>query len=156
MHVRAWRNFKRMQASTCAFAFLVYLAAVVHAWRVLPGPENLKLIVTLGFPAFYFAAALVLPLQIRPVRRLLKHYVWISFAKGFGQTAASVIVPLSLIGLAAAMMYLEVSGAAKGGPYPAGVFSAYGAGVGIVFAQALLAFALEREPKIREIIEKDV
>lgn len=155
MHVRAWRNFKRMQASTCAFALLVYLGAVVHALRVLPGPDSLKLTVTLAFPAFYFAAALVLPLQIRPVRRVLKHYVWVSFAKGFGQSAGSVIVPLALIGLAAAMIYHEVSGAAKGGPYPAGVFSAYGAGVGIVFAQALLVFALEREPKIRAIIERE-
>ncbi len=154
MHVRAWRNFKRMQASACVFATLVYTGAVVHAWRVLPGGEGLKLAVTLAFPAFYFVAALVLPLQIRPLRRLLKRYVWMSFAAGFGQTPMSVLTGLGLLAVAAAFIYLQIAGVAHGGRYPAGVFSGYGAGIGILFAQALLVFALEREPKIREIIER--
>lgn len=154
MHVRAWRNFKRMQASACAFASLVYLGAVIHAWRVLPGSSSLKLAVTLAFPAFYFVACLVLPLQIRPVRKVLKRYVWMSFAAGFGQTPGSVISGLGLLAFAAGFIYLQIAGVATGGRYPAGVFSGYGAGIGILFAQALLVFALEREPKIREIIEQ--
>lgn len=156
VHVRAWRNFKRMQASACVFATLVYAGAVIHAWEVLPGPDSLKAAVTIAFPAFYFMASLVLPLQIRPVRRLLKRYVWMSFAAGFGQTAGSVISGLGLLAFAAVFIYLQVASVAHGGRYPAGVFSGYGAGIGILFAQALLVFALEREPKIREIIEARV
>jgi hypothetical protein len=154
MQVQAWRNFKRMQASACTFASLVYLAATIHAWRVLPGPDRLKLVFTLVFPAVYFLAALVLPLQVRPIRRVLKRYVWMSFAAGFGQTPISVLTGLGVLALAAGFIYLEIAGVAHGGRYPAGVFSGYGAGIGILFAQALLVFALEREPKIREIIEQ--
>ena len=86
MHVQAWRNFKRMQVSACLFASLIYVGAVLHAWRVLPGAPGLKLAVTLAFPAVYFALSLVLPLTIRPLRRMLKRYVWLSFVAGFGQT----------------------------------------------------------------------
>jgi hypothetical protein len=154
MHVRAWRNFKRMQASACVFATLIYTGAVLHAWRVLPGAWSLKLAVTLAFPAFYFVCALVLPLRIPTLRRLLKRYVWMSFAAGFGQTPISVLTGLGLLAFAAVFIYLQVAGVAHGGRYPAGVFSGYGAGIGILFAQALLVFALEREPKIREIIER--
>jgi hypothetical protein len=154
MQIEAWRNFKRMQASACLFASLIYVGAVLHAWRVLPGPDSLKLAVTLAFPAAYFLAAFVLPLQIRPLRRLLKRYVWMSFAAGFGQTPISVITGLGLLAFAAVFIYLQIADVAHGGRYPAGVFSGYGAGIGILCAQALLVYALEREPKIREIIER--
>ena len=154
VHVEAWRNFKRMQASACLFASLIYAAAVMHAWRVLPGEPGLKLAVTMAFPAVYFFAALVLPLCIRPVRRLLKRYVWMSFSAGFGQTPISVLTGLGLIAAAAFFIYWEIHGYVDGAPYPAGVFSGYGAAIGILFAQALLVLALEREPKVREIIEQ--
>jgi hypothetical protein len=154
MHVQAWRDFKRMQASACLFATLIYVGAVLHAWRVLPGAQGLKLAVTLGFPAFYFAAALLAPLRVKPLRRLLKRYVWMSFAAGFGQGPVSVLTGLGLLAAAAVFIYLQVAGVADGGRYPAGVFSAYGAGIGILYAQALLMLSLEREPKIREIIER--
>ena len=153
IHARAWRNFKRMQASGCLFAALVYLGAVVHAWRVLPGAASLKLLVTLAFPAVYFLAALVLPLIVPPLRRLLKRYVWMSFAAGFGQSVGSVLTGLGVLGLAALFIHWQIAGAAGGGRYPAGVFSAFGAGIGILVAQAVLVRVLEREPKIREIIE---
>ena len=153
MHVPAWRNFKRMQASACLFASLIYIAACLHAWRVLPGSIGLKAAVTVAFPAIYFAAAFVLPLVIPALRRRLKRYVWMSFAAGFGQTPVSVLTGLGLLAVAAVFIYLQVAGVATGGRYPAGVFSGYGAGIGILFAQALLVLVLEREPKIREIIE---
>jgi hypothetical protein len=126
---------------------------VVHAWRVLPGAPSLKLLITLAFPALYFLAALVLPLVIPPVRRMLKHYVWMSFAAGFGQSVGSVLSGLGVLALAALFVHWQIAGAASGGRYPAGVFSAFGAGIGILVAQALLVRLLEREPKIREIIE---
>jgi len=153
VHVTAWRNFKRMQASACLFATLIYFGAVVHAWRVLPGSPGLKLTVTLAFPIAYFLASFLLPLYIKPLRRVLKRYVWLSFAAGFGQTAWSVLFGLGLLALAAMFIYLQIHSVADGGRYPAGVFSGYGAGIGILFAQATLVLVLEREPKIREIIE---
>ncbi len=154
MHVERWRHFKRMQASACVFATLIYIAAVLYAWRVLPGAPSLKLAVTLAFPALYFAAAFIVPLRVKPVRRMLKRYVWMSFAAGFGQSPISVLSGLGLLAAAAAFIYFQVAGVADGGRYPAGAFSAYGAGIGILFAQALLVLHLEQEPKIREIIER--
>jgi hypothetical protein len=142
-----------MQASTCLFASLIYAAAVLHGWRNLPGSVRLKAAVTLGFPALYFLAAFVLPLQIPPVRRLLKRYVWLSFSAGFGQTPISVLTGLGLLALAAGFIYLQIAGVAHGGRYPAGVFSAYGAGIGVLFAQALAAVALEREPDVKRVID---
>lgn len=149
----AWRTFKRMQGVGCAFASLVYAGAVIHAWRVLPGEANLKAAVTLAFPFLYFLASLILPLVIPPARRVLKRYVWMSFAAGFGQSVWSVASGLGVLAFAAVFIYLQIAGVKGGGRYPAGVFSAYAAGIGILFAQALLVKALEREPRIREIIE---
>jgi hypothetical protein len=154
MHVERWRHFKRMQASACLFATLIYIAAVLYAWRVLPGAASLKLAVTLAFPAVYFAAAFIVPLTVKPARRMLKRYVWMSFVAGFGQNPISVVTGLGLLAAAAAFIYFQVAGVADGGRYPAGAFSAYGAGIGILFAQALLVLHLEQEPKIREIIER--
>lgn len=142
-----------MQASACLFASLIYAGAVLHAWRVLPGSARLKAAVTLAFPAVYFLAAFVLPLQIPPVRRLLKRYVWMSFSAGFGQTPISVLTGLGLLAVAAGFIYLQIAGVAHGGRYPAGVFSGYGAGIGVLFAQALAAMALEREPEVRRVID---
>ena len=154
VHTRAWRNFKRMQGAACTFATLVYAAAAVHAWEVLPGDADLKRAFIVIFPALYLMAVLVGVLQIRPLRRRLKRYVWLSFAAGFGQTVVSVLTGFAVLGIAAGLVYLQVHAAANGGRYPAGAFSAFGAGLGILFAQGLLVFALEREPKVRQIIER--
>ena len=152
-HVQAWRSFKRMQATACAFASLVYAGATIHAWRVLPGAVGLKAMVTLAFPAFYCLAAFVAPLAIRPFRRSLKRYIWMSFRAGFGQTPVSVLSGLGVLAVAAVVIYLQIAGYAHGGRYPSGVFSGYGAGIGIVFAQALLVFDLEKDPEVRTVIE---
>jgi hypothetical protein len=50
-------------------------------------------------------------------------------------------------------MYWQISRAVPGGLYPAGVFSAYGAGIGILAAQAALVRVLEKDPGIRKEIE---
>jgi hypothetical protein len=154
-HVASWRRFKRLQIVSCVVALLVYGSAALHAWRVLPGRAGLKTAVIVVFPIVYGLAAFVVPLQVRPLRRMLKHYVWKSFSAGFGQTPVSVIGGLGLLIAAAAFIYVQIGGALHGGPYPAGAFSAYGAGIGILLAQALLVTALEREPKIRVLIEDD-
>jgi hypothetical protein len=86
-----------MQASACLTASLIYAWLGVHAWRVLPGSMRLKCAAILIFPAIYLVAAIILPLAIAPLRRLLKRYVWMSFNAGFGQTPISVLVSLGVL-----------------------------------------------------------
>ena len=153
-HTRAWRNFRRMQDGSAAIGSLIYAAAVVHAWRVLPGAARLKLDLTIVVPCVFLLLTWLTPLAIAPLRRQLRRYVWISFTAGFGQTASSVIVGLVVLAGAAGFIYWQVFSAAhRGGPYPAAIFSAYAAGIGVLYAQAILAHRLEREPRVRPMIE---
>jgi hypothetical protein len=152
-HTPAWRNFKRMQDCACLFASLIYLGAVLHAWRVLPGAVQTKVIFTLAAPLIFLALTLLLPMAIGGLRRLLRLYVWMSFNAGFGQTPASILSGLGLLAFAAVFIYLQIGGVAKGGRYPAGVFSGYAAGIGILIVQAVLVRSLERDPDIRARIE---
>ena len=151
---RAWRNFKRMQDVAVTAGFLIYAGAVVHAWRVLPGAAGLKAELTLIFPAAFLLLFWLGPLAVAPVRQLLGRYVWMSFDAGFGQTVTSVIVGVGVLATAAVFIYLQVGGVAHGGRYPAGVFSGYGAGIGILLAQAILVRLLERRPDVRRRIEE--
>lgn len=150
---KAWRVFRRMQGVACAFATLLFAAAGVHAWRVLPAGAGLKAAMIVGFPGLYLLLSLLVPLALPPARRALKRYVWMSFTAGFGQSVVSVAVGLGLLALAGAFLYSQIAGATQGGRYPSGAFSAFGAGLGILFAQALLARRLEREPQVRAMIE---
>ncbi len=154
VHIVAWRNFKRMQATACLFASLIFLAAVVHAWRVLPGSASLKLMVTLGFPILYLLASLLAPLFIGPIRRWLKRHMWRSYETGFGQTPISVLTVIGLLAGAAFLIYWQIYKFDDGGRYPAGLFSAYGAGIGLLYAQALIVLGLERDPQVRPLIEQ--
>jgi hypothetical protein len=151
--VIAWRRFRRMQSSACLLASLIYAWAGVHAWRVLPGSMGLKCAAILIFPAIYLVAALVLPLAIGPLRRLLKRYVWMSFTAGFGQTPMSVLVGLGVLAGAAGFIAFQIADVARGGRYPMSVFAGYGAGIGILMAQSLLTGALEREAEVQAAIE---
>ena len=82
----------------------------------------------------------------------LKRYVWLTFVSGFGQTVMSVLTGLGVLALGGAFLFAEIARAADGGRWPAGGFSALGAGLGVLVAQAVLTTWLEREPKIRELI----
>jgi hypothetical protein len=152
-HTPAWRNFKRMQDCACLFASLIYLGAVIHAWRVLPGASQTKLIFTIAAPLIFAALTMLLPVVVGGLRRQLRRYVWMSFNAGFGQTPGSIISGLGLLAFAAGFIYLQIAGVAKGGRYPAGVFSGYAAGIGILYVQAVLVRSLERDPEIRKRIE---
>ena len=152
-HVRAWRDFRRMQAAAALFATLVYAAATLHAWEVIPASAHAKRVFLMLFPAIYLMAVLVVTMQLKVVRRWLKRFVWLSFASGFGQSPVSVLTGLGVLAVAAGLIWRRIGIAADGGPLPAGPFSALGAGIGVLLAQVLLVSALEREPKIREIIE---
>lgn len=152
-HTPAWKAFKRSQDLTVAMASLIYAGAVVHAFDRLPWARAVIAERTLLLPAGYLIASLGLPLAIGALRRPLSRYVWISFQAGFGRTLFSVLSGVALLGGAAAFMYWQISRAAPGGVYPAGVFSAYAAGIGILTAQAALARVLERDPDVRRQIE---
>jgi hypothetical protein len=152
-HTPAWRNFKRIQDLTVATAGLIYAGAVVHAFERLPGGVELITQRTLIFPALFLSLSFTLPLLIGPVRRPLARYVWMSFQAGFGQNVRSIVSGVLLLGGAAALIYWQISNAANGGRYPAGVFSGYAAGIGILAAQAALVRVLEKHPDVRKQIE---
>ena len=154
LHTQAWRNFKRMQVSACLFGVLVYALAVVRAYDVLPGEPRLKTFVFVIAPAMFFLMTLAAVFTAAPIRRLLKRYVWMSFAAGFGQTAVSVLVGLGLLALAAGAIFFQIARHESGGRYPAGIFSAYAAGVALLVAQTLLCRVLERDPDKRRLIER--
>jgi hypothetical protein len=152
-HLQAWRRFKRMQRSTCAVAALIYAGAAIQGFRVLPGPLTLKTSLILLIPGFFALLCLVAPLQAPPLRRMLERYVMMSFKARFGQTVGSVLMGFGLLVFAAGFIYVQIAGVANGGRYPAGVFSGYGAGIGILLAQMLATSRVERDPEVRAEIE---
>ena len=110
-HTLAWRAFKRTEDCACAFASLIYLGAVIHAWRVLPGDASVKLLWILAAPSIFLGLCFVLPLLIGPVRRMLVRYVWMSFKAGFGQSAVSILTGLGMLALMAGFIYLQIPAA---------------------------------------------
>ena len=136
-----------------ATAVLIYAGAVVHAFGHLPGDRDVIAQRTLIFPAVFLSLSFTTPLLIGAVRRPLARYVWISFQAGFGQNVRSILSGVVLLGGAAALVYWQISNAAHGGRYPAGVFSGYAAGIGILAAQATLVRVLERHPEVKKQIE---
>ena len=153
-HTPAWRNFKRMQLSASLFGALIYALAVVHAYEVLPGEPRLKIFVFILAPASFFSMTLAAVFLAGPIRRWLKRYVWMTFAAGFGQTPLSVVVGLGILALAAGAIFYQIATHEEGGLYPAGIFSAYAAGVALLVAQTALCRALERDPDVRRLIER--
>jgi hypothetical protein len=149
---RAWRNFKRTEDLSVATASLIYAGAVAHAFDRLPGGRALIAQRTLEWPAICLALAVVIPLVARPLRRSLTGYVWLSFQAGFGQRPSSILAGLGLLASAALFIYWQITSAAHGGRYPAGVFSGYAAGIGILFVQAVLVRRLERMAEYRPLI----
>jgi hypothetical protein len=151
---RAWRDFKRMQDIAVGAATLIYAGAVINAFQVLPGGNALIAQRTLVWPGLILFLSLTLPLLIPFLKRILARYVWLSFQAGFGQTAVSVLTGVGLLAVAALFIYWQVWAVGHGGRYPAGVFSGYAAGIGILAAQAVLVRALETVPEVRKQIEE--
>jgi hypothetical protein len=152
-YTRAWRNFRRMQDCALLFACLVYLGAALHAWRILPGPTERKVLFILAFPSIFLSLCALAFVVYPPGRRLMRRYVAMSYKAGFGQTAGSILWGLGLLAFAALFIYWQIADVAKGGRYPAGVFSGYAAGIGAILAQAILVRGLERDPEMRREIE---
>lgn len=142
-----------MQLSAVLFGLLLYAAVSLHAWTTLAWPVGQKTIAILYGPGVFAALTLMAPVYVPALRRPLKRYVWLSFAAGFGQSVISVLTGLGILAIAALLIWLQVRGASSGGQQPAGIFSAFGAGIGVLGAQYLLSLRLQREPEIRKIIE---
>ena len=153
-HTRAWRNFRRMQDMTVAVASLIYAGAVLHAFQHLPGGYGLIAERTLVWPGIFLSLSLSVPLAVGRIRRPLARYVWLSYRQGFGQTPGSIVLGVVLLMGAALLMYWQIRSAAAGGRYPAGVFSGYAAGIGILAAQAALVRVLEQHPEVKPQIEE--
>lgn len=150
----AWRMFRRMNYSAFAVAALIYAAAAIHAWRVLPGNVRFKTAWIVAYPGAFFLAALIVPLAAPPLRRRLKTHVWISFRTGFGQSVVSVLAVVLVIATASAFVYFDTFGAAHGGRFPTPAFAAYATGVGVLLAQALMVRRIEQDPALRPAIER--
>ena len=134
-----------MQDSLAVAAALIYAACVVNAWQVLPGPSTLKLQRTLIFPGLFLIVSLVAPLAIPFLRRALSRHLWVSYRAGFGQSVISVLGGVLVLLVVAGFIVWQVHAATHGGRYPGGAFSGYGAGIGLLLAQAILVRRLERE-----------
>ena len=150
----AWRNFRRMQDLTLLFASLAFVADALLAWPILPGSVNLKLMVILAFPALYLLGVMLFGLWLKPLRRVLVRFVWMSFKAGFGQSVLSVLLSVAVLVAVTAYTDWVSAGAADGGQYPAGVFSGYGAGIGILIVQTVITHRLQRDPHVRAEVEE--
>jgi len=151
---RAWMNFKRMEDMTVAASVLIYAAAVIQAFKLLPGGTGVVARWTLVWPVACLVVAAGVPLAIPVMRRWLMRWVWLSFRAGFGQTPASVLVGVGVLLGFALLIYKDMGGIAETGRYAANIFSAYAAGIGILIAQAVLVRSLERRPDVRALIEE--
>lgn len=152
-HTPAWRTFKRTEDLAVLTAVLIYAGGVLYAFDHLPFDRAEVVRRTLLWPAPYLVLALGLPLLVAPLRRALAGYVWTSFKAGFGQTVPSILGGVALPLGAAALMIWQIRHATPLSPYPAGVFSGFAAGIGILAAQAVLVRRLERDPALRREIE---
>lgn len=143
----AWRVFRQMQTSVLAAGVLLYAAATLDAWQVLDSSAALKLRLTLLIPGALMAITLTLTLTVPALRRAIRRHLWLSFNTGFGQTLISVIVGLGLVIAVAALIVWQTHHVTSGGTYPGGAFSGFGAGLGVLMAQAILVRGLETEQK---------
>jgi hypothetical protein len=150
----AWRNFRRMQDLTLGFAVLALIADAILAWPVLPGGRGLKLIFIVAFPAFYLLGVTAAGLLIRPLRNVLTRFVWITFKTGFGQSVISVLLPFAVLAAVTGYTWWVASRAATGGQYPAGVFSGFGAGIGLLIVQAVITHRIQADPIVRPELEE--
>ena len=146
--------FRRMQYSAFATGALIYAAAGVHAWRVLPGRPVHKLEQMVLWPGVLFLFTLVAPLAAPPLRRALKTHIWISFRTGFGQSVISVLAGVGVLIALAGFIFWQIHDARGGGRYPGGAFSGYAAGIGLLIAQAILLRRIEADPELRWRIEE--
>jgi hypothetical protein len=153
-YARSWRQFRRMQHTLVAVAALTYAIVTLEAWRTPGVGEALKLARTTIFPAVALVMSLAAILLTPGLSRLLIRHLWTSYRTGFGQNVISVLVGVGvLLGLAGVALW-QLQGAAHGGRFPAGAFSGYAAGIGLLIAQAVLVRRIEADPELGRLIEE--
>jgi hypothetical protein len=151
----SWRLFRRMQHTLLAVAALTYLGAALEAWRVPSAGEALKLARTAIFPGMFLVTSVTVVLGVPGFRHALLRHLWTSYRTGFGQSVISVLSGVGvLIGLAG-FIFWQIHDATHGGRYPGGAFSGYGAGIGLLIAQAVLLRRIEHDPELRRRIEDE-
>ncbi len=143
-----------MQGACLSTAALIYAAAVIQAWTVLPGSSMLKLQRTALFPGIFLGLSFLLAIAAPPVRRYLVNHLWLSYRTGFGQTVISVLGGIGVLLVVAGFIFWSVHVGASGGKYPGSAFSGYAAGIGLLCAQTLLVRGIERDPVLRAQIEE--
>ena len=144
-----------MQATCLTTTGLIYAAAVLQAFRMLPGAEMLKVQRTVLFPGAFLLVSFLLARFVPPVRSFMERHLWLSFRTGFGQTPISVLGGLGVLIALAGFIFWQVAQASHGGRYPGGAFSGYAAGIGLLCAQTLLVRRMERDPALSEGIEAE-
>src|SRR5438552_6388781 len=127
--IPSWRLFRRMQDSVLAVGLLVYAAAVVDAWRLLPGDEAFKWRLTVFIPGACLLPTLAASLALPAVRGAVLRHLWLTYRTGFGQSVISVLVGLGLLVAIAGLIVWQVHHMAAGGRAPGGAFSGFGAGL---------------------------
>ena len=143
-----------MQGACLSTAALIYAAAVIQAWSVLPGSPMLKLQRTALFPGVFLGLSFLLAIAAPPVRRYLVKHLWLSYRTGFGQTVISVLSGIGVLLVVAGFIFWSIHVGAHGGKYPGSAFSGYAAGIGLLCAQTLLVRGIERDPVLKTQIEE--
>ena len=150
----SWRLFKRMQHTLLAVAALTYLGAALEAWRLPSAGETLKLARTAVFPGMFLVISVTLVLGVPGLRHALLRHMWTSYRTGFGQSVISVLAGVGVLFVLAGFIFWQIHDAAHGGRYPGGAFSGYGAGIGLLIAQAVLLRRIEEDPELRRRTEE--
>jgi hypothetical protein len=155
-HVTSWRLFRRMQYTLIAVATLTYLVAALEAWTIPQVTETLKLLRTTVFPGAFLVASVGLVLGVPALSRMLTKHLWTSYRTGFGQSVISVLVGVGVLFALSGFIFWQIEGVAHGGRYPAGAFSGYAAGIGLLIGQAVLVRRIEVDPQLRRLIEEQL
>ncbi len=142
-----------MQDTVAAVAGLVYAAVALEAWRALPAPDSIKLERLILLPGLLALLALASALRVSPLRRALLRHLWLSYRTGFGQTVISVLGGVGVLIFLALVSLWPILFPDKVGPRLGSGFSAYGAGIGLLLAEAILVRRLQVDPVLRPQIE---
>jgi len=150
---RNWESFAACKDTVVAVAGLAYGGAAMEAWRALPGAVGVKLWRLALYPGGLLALALIAALSAPILRGALLRHLWISYRTGFGQSVISVLAGVSVF---LALAVFSIWPILHGGPVDprfGGAFSAYGAGIGLLLAEAILVRRIEADPRMRQQLE---
>jgi hypothetical protein len=151
----SWRLFRRMQTTILVVAILAFGVAAIDAWPLLPGGGADKSRLALLTPCACMALTFAIVLLVPAPRRVLGRHLLIAYSTGFGQSVISVLTgvaaPILIAGLIVWQAHHARAGSAR---YVAGAFAGFGAGIGLLAGQAVLARRLERDVRFRAHIER--